>query len=156
MDFSIRDASSDDLDSILKIEASAFPHPWSRTQFLDEMALPYARLWVVTDDETDEIVAAYLCFRLQAEACSVLTVAVGSEYRGQGHAEKLLRKMIAWVVREEYPQILLEVRASNRAAQRLYEKIGFHRDATRKRFYSDGEDAFVYVLKTSDAPAELQ
>lgn len=156
MDFSIRDASLDDLDSIMEIDALAFPRPWSRSQFLEEMKLPYSRLWVMTDEETDEIVSAYLCFRLQAEACSVLTIAVAKEFKGHCHAEKLLRKMISWVVKEEYPRILLEVRASNRAAQALYQKVGFTLEGTRKGFYADGEDAQIYVLKTSDAPAEVQ
>jgi [ribosomal protein S18]-alanine N-acetyltransferase len=156
MSFSIRDAAPDDLDSIMEIESRSFPKPWSREQFLSEMSVPFSKVWVMTDDETDQIVSSYLCFRMQAEACSVLTIAVALEFRGQGHAEKLLRKMVAWVVREEYPQIVLEVRASNRSAQSLYEKLGFKKNSSRPSFYSDGEDALIYVLKTSDAPAELQ
>jgi ribosomal protein S18 acetylase RimI-like enzyme len=35
------------------------------------------------------------------------------------------------------------VRASNRGALALYEKLHFTRRATRRHYYSDGEDAIV-------------
>jgi ribosomal-protein-alanine N-acetyltransferase len=38
---------------------------------------------------------------------------------------------------------VLEVRASNTAAQRLYAGAGFERRGKRRGYYADGEDAIV-------------
>jgi ribosomal protein S18 acetylase RimI-like enzyme len=59
-------------------------------------------------------------------------------------------------VREEIPRTVLEVRASNGGAIRLYEKAGFKKTHERKGFYSDGETAWVMELKTSDITTLLQ
>ena len=40
-------------------------------------------------------------------------------------------------------RILLEVRASNTAAQQLYRKHGFVQIATRKNYYGGTEDAWI-------------
>ena len=42
--------------------------------------------------------------------------------------------------------VLLEVRASNLAAQALYARLGFERVGLRKRYYADGEDAVLMTL----------
>ncbi len=42
--------------------------------------------------------------------------------------------------------VLLEVRASNAAALRLYESLGFQRVGLRRRYYADGEDAVLMTL----------
>ena len=42
-------------------------------------------------------------------------------------------------------KVTLEVRESNKVAQRLYEKFGFKKIAIRPRYYQDkNEDAFIY------------
>jgi ribosomal-protein-alanine N-acetyltransferase len=52
-------------------------------------------------------------------------------------------------------QAMLEVRASNRSAQRLYGHFGFAPVAVRKRYYTDNhEDAIVMFL--DDIAAQLQ
>ena len=65
--------------------------------------------------------------------------------RGQGLAGEML-KDFEWHCSETYQadSVMLEVRVSNLAAIRLYEKFGYQRIHKRKRYYQDGEDAFVY------------
>ncbi len=49
--------------------------------------------------------------------------------------------------------VMLEVRASNAAAIRLYEKFSYECIHMRKRYYQNGEDALIYskaLLKTED------
>ncbi len=152
--FSVRPLTQDDLPAVLQIEKVSYLEPqqtpWSRESFEAEMAKPYARAYVLTDDETDSTVAGYIVFWLQAEACSLLNVAVNLSFRGLGFGEQLIRAMIKDVVREEYPRIVLEVRASNEGAIRLYQKIGFKETHRRLGFYKDGEAALVMELKTSE------
>ena len=41
---------------------------------------------------------------------------------------------------------LLEVRASNQPAMRLYASLGFEHVGLRKKYYQDGEDAVLMTL----------
>lgn len=148
--YTLRPGTADDLDQVVAIEAKSIPEPWARSHFEAEMVKPFARFWVLTDDETDSKVAGYIVFWLMVDGCSLLDVAVDPEFRGQGMGEKMLRAMINEVVRQEYARLVLEVRASNESALRLYKKVGFKETHRRTKFYSDGEDAIVMELKTSD------
>lgn len=48
--------------------------------------------------------------------------------------------------RDGAESVLLEVRASNEAALRLYDSLGFQRVGLRRRYYADGEDALLMTL----------
>lgn len=154
--YSIRPATVEDLNQMVAIEKMCYPVPWDSEHFNSELAKPHSVVWVLTDDETDQIVAGYIVFWLQVESCSLLNVAVHMDYRGVGFGEKLIRAMINEVVRTEYPRIILEVRKSNLGAIKLYEKIGFKKTHERKNFYQDGETAYVYELETSNVLGRVQ
>ena len=52
------------------------------------------------------------------------------------------------------PSLVLEVRASNTAAQRLYERFGFRRLGRLRQYYKgDGEDALVMETPSLDDEA---
>ena len=52
--------------------------------------------------------------------------------------------------------VTLEVRMSNRAAQKLYAKLGFVEVGERRRYYNDnGEDALLMTLFLESEPAEI-
>jgi ribosomal protein S18 acetylase RimI-like enzyme len=44
-----------------------------------------------------------------------------------------------------FDTVTLEVRVSNRGAIQFYETQGYQPSCTVKRYYADGEDAFVYA-----------
>ena len=74
----------------------------------------------------------------------VVTLYVKEKYRRQGYAEALLKEALT-----EIPTLILEVRASNIAAQKLYEKLGFQHINTRKNYYtSPMENGFMYKKMT--------
>jgi len=153
---SLRPAVTDDLKQMVEIEVQSYPEPWKKNHFLDEMQKRYARILVLTDDETDSIVIGYIIYWVQAEGVSLLNVAVHPKWRGFGFGMQLMQAMIKEAVLNDIPKILLEVRESNQDAISLYEKIGFKTTHTRKKFYSNGETALVMELKTSDAPSAIQ
>jgi ribosomal-protein-alanine N-acetyltransferase len=49
--------------------------------------------------------------------------------------------------------VLLEVRADNEPAQRLYERLGFERIAVRRGYYQPGVDGWVLRRRLGDAPS---
>jgi ribosomal-protein-alanine N-acetyltransferase len=148
--YSVRPACSDDLEQMLVIEQSSYPEPWSYDHFISELQKPYARVLVLTDDETDSIVLGYIVYWLQAEGASLLNICVNPKWRNLGFSKLLMRTLINEVVREEIPTIHLEVRESNAAAIALYQSLNFKQTHTREHFYRDGENALVMEIKTSD------
>jgi ribosomal protein S18 acetylase RimI-like enzyme len=62
-----------------------------------------------------------------------------------GVASRLVQA--AFATCEPLKTSLLEVRASNHAAQSLYRKLGFEEFNVRRRYYDDGEDAIEMKLQ---------
>jgi ribosomal-protein-alanine N-acetyltransferase len=153
---STRPAVAEDLEQILEIEKECYPQPWSADHFVEEMKKPFARVLVLTDDETDTTVTGYIVYWIHAEAVSLLNVTVSPKWRGLGFAQKLMRVMINETVRDEISHIVLEVREGNEEAIALYKKLGFQKTHERKKFYQDDETAWVMELKTSDVSSVVQ
>lgn len=146
---SARPATEADLDQVVQIEAEANRPPWSREAFAAEFLKRHGHFWVLTDDETDSLVYAYVVFAFPAEQAHIQTFAVAPSTRRLGHGKHLLRAVIAYVMRKKGESIILEVRESNRAAISLYQSLGFMIIHRMKNFYPDGEDAFALLYSTS-------
>lgn len=74
----------------------------------------------------------------------VVSVAVLPEFRRRGIGTALMVKAMNYM-REKYGagEVYLEVRVSNEPAVRLYEKLGFKKVKILRRYYMDGEDAYL-------------
>ncbi len=74
-------------------------------------------------------------------------IVVAPEFRGRGLGSQLLRALVARVREVESRAVFLEVRESNAAARKLYQKAGFREAGRRRRYYADpAEDAVLYCL----------
>ena len=74
----------------------------------------------------------------------ITTFAVLPEHRRRKIGERMLQRMFEVAEDMGAEWLTLEVRVSNLAAQRLYEKYGFRRTGVRRRYYSDNnEDALI-------------
>lgn len=141
---SIRDASLDDLDAIMVLETSTFAtDAWSSAMMAAELAAPHTRYVVAVDG--DRVVAyAGLSAPAGAGQADVQTIAVDAPSRGRGLGAQLLTVLLDEAVARGADDVLLEVRADNPGAQRLYERHGFEAIAVRPRYYQpDGVDAIV-------------
>ena len=47
----------------------------------------------------------------------------------------------------------MEVRRGNEPARALYESLGFRTEGVRKSYYTDGEDAIIYLLEGLPPPS---
>jgi ribosomal-protein-alanine N-acetyltransferase len=151
--YSLRPASSDDLDAVLKIEAVAQPSgAWTRSHFESELEKPYSRFLVFTDDETDSQRLGYIVYWVLFEEVSLQTIAVHLESRGMGFAKAMLRAMVTDALKSGARKVNLEVRKSNESAIHLYQGLGFTVAQVRKGFYSNGEDDFQMTLHLEGAP----
>ncbi len=147
--FSMRPATAEDLPLILEIEHRCYPAPcvpWTEEAFRGEIEKPFCHFLLLTDDETDSIVAGYIVYWLLFDECHLLNVAVHPDCRGQQLGMSLVRNAINAAVKKEVKRVFLEVRKSNTGAIALYQKLGFFVDHIKSGFYENGEDCYFMVL----------
>ena len=142
----IHKSKESELQAIAMLEAACFHDPWPLEQVVYEWKEnPTANLYsAVIDDE----VVGYIDFFITFDSASIARLCVANEYRRNGIAKALIDKMVEVCKKQEEPvdNITLEVRESNEAAIKLYEKNGFEYITRKKMYYSDGEDA-IYMVR---------
>lgn len=138
------------IPQVVQLERELFPEDaWSPEQFWQELAQP-TRSYVVV--ETGDEVVAYAGAFITPPDADVQTVAVRASAQGHGLGRALVERLLEEMARRGARQALLEVRADNASALRLYERLGFERIAQRSRYYPDGGDALI--MRRSLAPGE--
>ena len=144
----IRKLRLSDLDDVLVIEKAVQFSPWSRTTFEDSLTRYHCR---GISNRHDAIVAYVIASIIHVES-EVLTLAVAPEYQRRGLGKMLLMHMIKVCRRCDIPEVVLEVRASNSAARKLYQHLGFQHNGCRKAYYPSKEgreDAINMSLQLS-------
>lgn len=90
-------------------------------------------------------VAGFLVARQVSDECELENIVVTPAFRGQGVGSQLLDALFQHVREKNGKAVFLEVRESNAAARKLYERSGFQESGRRRRYYSDPEeDALLY------------
>ena len=131
-----------DLDRVLEIEPELYSHPWTRGNFDDSLMAGY-RCSVL---ECRGEMAGYGVLMLGVREAHLLNLSVGKEWQRMGYGRLLLGHFVDFARRGDALQVLLEVRPSNVAARRLYERFGFGEISIRRGYYPQGhgrEDAIL-------------
>jgi [ribosomal protein S18]-alanine N-acetyltransferase len=133
----------DDLDDVVALEAQSFANPWSRDMLARELRnSEVARVYVLR--RPDGHLLAFCGCWFVYEELHINTLAVQVEERRRGLATTLLRFVFAEATAAGLSRATLEVRRSNEAALRLYERLGFEVQAIRPNYYSQPvEDALI-------------
>lgn len=143
-DILIRDASIDDAKDISYIEEECFSLPWSDKSLSESMALDnYIFLLAAVDNE----IAGYIGLYIAMDEGDITNIAVKEKFRKQGIAKKILEAMIERCKQRKIININLEVRESNFAAIKLYEKFGFENIGIRKNFYEKPIENAIIMQK---------
>ncbi len=167
--------SVEDITQVADIERESFPSMWPQTAYRRELANKIARYTVVTElrDEqpapstgvwgtlrrivgvepaqANEYLLGFIGVWLMAGEAHIVTVAVRQTHRRMGIGERLLIAAIEQAMEFGQEVVTLEVRASNDAARRLYEKYGFANVGRRVRYYTDNnEDAIIMTTPELD------
>lgn len=142
----IQEMASEDISAVLEIDQLSFSNPWPERSYRYELSEnPAAQLFVAKLD--DGALIAYLGYWLIGDEVHISTFAVDPEFRRQGIGEDLLKNALADAALRGAQVATLEVRASNEAAIKLYEKLGFEVAGSRERYYHDNdEDAILMSL----------
>jgi [ribosomal protein S18]-alanine N-acetyltransferase len=141
----------DDLPAVHAIEQASFTAPWPPHAYRSELESNRLAHYLVA--RAGDTVAAYGGMWLMVDEAHITTFAVHPAWRRQRIGERLLLAFLDIADGLGAHEVTLEVRLSNLAARRLYEKYGFRPVGLRPRYYSDDhEDALIMTtLPLSDA-----
>jgi [ribosomal protein S18]-alanine N-acetyltransferase len=142
----VRDMTMDDVPAVSALEQRLFPvDAWPLQMFFDELAQPDTRRYLVA--ESAEGIVGYAGLMCIEPIADVQTIAVVPDHEGRGIGSTLLTALIDEARRRYAADVLLEVRADNPRAQRLYLRFGFEQIHVRPRYYRDGVDALIMRLQ---------
>ena len=129
------------VSQVAELEKLCFSDPWSEKSVASELENKLA-YWLVAVE--DDRVAGYVGSQTVCGETDMMNIAVHPDFRRRGIAESLVNALVEDLQKQESHSLTLEVRASNEAAQKLYEKLGFMQVGLRKNYYRNPkEDALI-------------
>jgi ribosomal protein S18 acetylase RimI-like enzyme len=141
----VRRADAVDLDALLALETRVFRSDLiSRAQYRRHIDSDSALVLVATQTGT-LLGSVVVFFRRGSRNARLYSLASAPEARGRGVGAALLRAAEQAARQRRCRGMRLEVRSSNRAAQRLYETRGYARGGVHRGYYEDGADALRYA-----------
>jgi ribosomal-protein-alanine N-acetyltransferase len=149
----------DDLPAVMVLEEELFaPDTWTEAMYRDELSRGDTRYYVVAefhlegeDDDEPEggapVLVGYAGLIAYDDEAHVATLGVAKALQGEGVGSLLLDDLLDEADKRS-PVVLLEVRADNEVAQRLYRRRGFTEIGRRRGYYQpSGDDAVVMKRK---------
>ena len=130
-----------DLEAVTAIESASFHDPWPLRSFLTELQENRLAVYLIARNEAGEVIG-YIGAWIIIDEVHITTLAVTMPYRRQGVASRLVDTLLHDNRMQDGRVLTLEVRPSNTAARRFYEKLGLKIHGRRKRYYSN-EDALI-------------
>jgi len=139
----------EDLEAVHRIELASFSSPWPPNAYRSELETNRLASYLVA--RIDGEIVAYGGMWLMVDEAHITTFAVHPAWRRQRLGERLLLAFLDLAKDRHAREATLEVRLSNVAARRLYEKYGFRPVGLRPRYYSDNnEDALIMTTDPLD------
>ena len=120
-----------DLASVMVIENQSYEVPWTSGNFRDAFASGYELLKLVDQG----VMVGYLVFMRVLDECHLLNFTIAPARQRRGAGQFMLDQLVKKLFAEKVGVVMLEVRPSNQAAIRLYERNGFQRVGLRKDYY---------------------
>ena len=141
-DITIRAMAVADVAEVMKIETRAYGYPWTAGIFRDCIGAGYCCYVMEFGDE----LVAYAVMSVAVKEAHILNVCVSPDRRKMGYGRALIDRLIEIARQLHADMMFLEVRPSNTAACRLYDKLGFNEIGVRANYYpaeQGREDALV-------------
>ncbi len=152
----------EDIAQVTEIDREVFPSQWPPVNYERELQSWLAH-YIVACEESDELpppgkeyIMGFAGFWMMADEAHITNLAVREIHHRRGMGELLLISMIDLARELNAHSLTLEVRASNIAAQSLYQKYGFTQVGLRRRYYTDNKEAAVLMSTESTSSTSFQ
>lgn len=148
----MRDVHWTDIPALAALEQELFADDaWSEATWWAELAERPRRSYVLEEGPGGQVLG-YAGLDLGGEVADVMTVAVAPAAQGRGLGRTLLAELVARARADHVAHLMLEVRADNEPARKLYEHNGFEVLTVRRRYYQPGDvDALVMRRRIAEA-----
>lgn len=145
-----------DLLEVVEIEETTGLSQWGWEAYRAELEKPEAVMLVARRNAPDALtgrsLSGYIAARINADELHVNNIGVWPESRRQGVGGALLGAALEEAVRRGAVEAVLEVRASNLPARRMYERFGFNVVGDRRNYYRGPvEDAKIMTMRLAPA-----
>ncbi|MDX9993454.1 MAG: ribosomal protein S18-alanine N-acetyltransferase [Anaerolineales bacterium] len=137
----IRRLKPADIMTVVAIDTAAgILLPWSPNSYARELFKETSYCWVA---EVEGCLAGSLTLWDVVGEGEIANLAIHPDFWRQGIGRALLQTALDKAKELGFGRVLLEVRASNLAAQALYRSFGFEEDGRRRAYYANAEDAIL-------------
>ncbi len=145
-----------DIDQVQTINRTCLPENYPRF-FFTEIYEKFPEGFNVAVIEENGEIAGYEMTRIEKGLSNfgygickkghIISIAVLPQYRRLGIAKELMNAANESLRLRDVKEVYLEVRESNNKAINLYHQLGYTTQKISKRYYSDGESAFIMITK---------
>ena len=137
-------AELSDLPEIAALESKIFSDAWSLKSLEETWNQKNA---VIFAAKTEGKTEGYLIFYYVLDEGEIARIATAPSVRRKGAAGHIFRELLAFCAEQQITRIMLDVRESNEAARRFYEKYGFTEDGIRKNYYENPKENAILMSK---------
>lgn len=134
-----------DVPVLVSLERTLFElDPWTVGQFKEEIAgIGSSRQYILALNNGSIIGYAGMMVVAPGLPADLLTIAVLTDFRGQGIAQAMLAELEIWAENKGASEVILEVDTRNAAAIRLYKFARYVEISVRVNYYALGIDALI-------------
>lgn len=146
-EYFVRGIYLDDIKDLLSIEREVYAGelPWTKTAFLVELQSSDPHLYLLIQKEGKTI--GFIGCRIFGKDAHITNVAVLTQNQGCGIGSFLIREVLDFARVNECEKVSLEVRISNKNAQRVYRQLDFVSNTIKPNYYTENkEDALEMIL----------
>ncbi len=131
----------EDFSQIEELEKKCFNDAWSLEQLENELEKnPFSNGYILQESKK---IVAYAFMWETFEMAQIARIGVDPDYRKKHYGQKIMEELFEKAKSSGCEYMSLEVRESNTAALKLYEKLGFVTVNVSKGYYSDNENAII-------------
>ncbi|MGM0123904.1 ribosomal-protein-alanine acetyltransferase [Enterococcus sp. AZ194] len=145
--FLIRETELEDIKALLAVERKVYGEqlPWTKSAFLTELTSAIPHLYLSVTSELQLV--GFIGGRIVGNDCHLTNIAVDPEYQGRGIGGKLIDELVKFAIINRCETLSLEVRMSNKDAQRLYRRKGFVSRAVKPAYYDETNEDALDMIK---------
>lgn len=146
----LRPLTSQDIKALLDLERVVYAGevPWTRSAFLSELYSPLPHCYLGLEKEGTLI--AFVGCRISGLDAHITNIAVLPAYQSRGIGSFLLQRMEVFARKKKCRTMSLEVRFTNKDAQRLYRKQGYVSRAIKENYYDESHEDALDMVKNLD------
>lgn len=122
------------IEQLFTLDQQCFPDHWSKSLWRTYLSHTERFSCAILFDGDEPI--GFTIYQTLLDEAELLRIGVVPDRRGQGWAASMLTEQFEQFASTDIARVLLEVRASNEAAIRLYQSVGFIKEGVRKSYYT--------------------